>query len=65
MQKLRVLVSQVSDRLPPQQSTFDGQLYINGAKADLDMPLRYANIPANAKLEVKAGMPSSISKEDV
>ena len=54
-EKLQVLVEQVCRQARCEPSSFNGQLYINGSKADLDLPVRLANIPSNAKIEVKTG----------
>lgn len=55
MEKLQVLVEQVCRQAKCEPGSFNGQLYINGSKADLDLPVRLANIPSSAKIEVKTG----------
>lgn len=57
MQKLQVLVDQVHSQLKPRPSHFDGKLMVNGAEADLSLPLRFANLTPTARLEVKSGLP--------
>ena len=55
MQKLQVLLDQVQAQLKRSPSNSDGQLLVNGSPADLTLPIRFANLPSNAKLEVKYG----------
>lgn len=55
MQKLQVLLEQVIAQIKAPPNLSSCQLLINGKQADLNMPLRYANLPPNAKLEVTTG----------
>ena len=55
MQKLQVLADQVIIQSKSKAEVTDIQLLVNGTAADLNLPLRFANLPSTAKLELRTG----------
>ena len=56
MQPLQAIVEEVAAKQKPLPALADCALLIDGKAADLSTPLRFANIPSSAKLEVTTGI---------